>query len=356
MSRGYSADEHYEREYAKEMARQQAREDARADRENAKSKAEAALAREKDTRTALAFIFIAGGAVFAMIAYCAIGGLSPAPSPPLAVATQPLASGNKDVGSAVIPPPQPEVLTANNAAKSQVHGEDDGKLQPPKDGADTEEGLAYAGRLFAVRFITPILKSPATASFPRDTVTVHEMPPYSSGGSSAKRWSVRGGVDSQNSFGALLRSNWEVTVLRIDEDYIGAQVMFDGQVVTKLKRYDPSLVHTPTITPPATKPEPPPSRPTLTKPDAVIAGTAESPVPLAADSTTLDLYARAASGKNQPAINAMIERRILFLVTAPLPVKVENRGPRISYVVPIEGDYPSVKSLAVLTKDLPGAK
>jgi hypothetical protein len=71
-----------------------------------------------------------------------------------------------------------------------------------KDEALTE-GKAYHA---ATNFVSMRLKAPATAKFA--TMRECRIEPVELG------YNVRGHVDAQNSFGAMLRTDWEVTVER----------------------------------------------------------------------------------------------------------------------------------------------
>lgn len=61
--------------------------------------------------------------------------------------------------------------------------------------------------LIAQEFVTDQLKAPATAKYPSSATSVRLV---------GKKWHVRGYVDSQNSFGALIRSEWHCVVYTTD--------------------------------------------------------------------------------------------------------------------------------------------
>lgn len=82
---------------------------------------------------------------------------------------------------------------------------------------------------YAKPYISRLLKSPSTADFCRATVT----------DLGESKYQVSSCVDSQNGFGATIRSNWEV-VMRYtggDPDDIGSweaeKITFDGKVVSQ---------------------------------------------------------------------------------------------------------------------------
>ncbi len=76
-------------------------------------------------------------------------------------------------------------------------------------------------------YIERLLKSPSTADFCRATTT----------DLGENRWEVVSCVDSQNSFGAMIRSNWEAIMIYTggDVDDMGnwkvEKITFDGKVI-----------------------------------------------------------------------------------------------------------------------------
>lgn len=80
---------------------------------------------------------------------------------------------------------------------------------------------------YAEPYITRLLKSPSTADFCRGTAT----------DLGDNKYQVTSCVDSQNSYGATLRSNWQVVMIYTggDPDNIGSwkanKITFDGEVV-----------------------------------------------------------------------------------------------------------------------------
>lgn len=79
----------------------------------------------------------------------------------------------------------------------------------PIDGPLTQTEICQAARLA----ILDRLKAPSTVKWPgncltgRDYVFAQE----------AASWTIQGQVDSQNSFGAMIRSTWQVTVLDLGD-------------------------------------------------------------------------------------------------------------------------------------------
>lgn len=80
---------------------------------------------------------------------------------------------------------------------------------------------------YAEPYITRSLKSPSTADFCRGTAT----------SLGENKYKVSSCVDSQNSYGATLRSNWEAVMIYTggDPDNIGSwkpeKITFDGKVI-----------------------------------------------------------------------------------------------------------------------------
>lgn len=88
--------------------------------------------------------------------------------------------------------------------------------------AKQSERAWYAAQLFVTRF----LKSPSTAKFPNPNTdstvgTIRDFPNFE----------VVGYVDSQNSFGAMLRSHWKANIEFKDGDWKMIQMEINGQKV-----------------------------------------------------------------------------------------------------------------------------
>lgn len=87
--------------------------------------------------------------------------------------------------------------------------------------------LKLSARVYSETFIERLLKAPSTAKFCSDTVT----------DLGDNRWKISSCVDSQNSYGAMIRSNWETTIAYLGGDIdTGSnwkleKVIFDGKVV-----------------------------------------------------------------------------------------------------------------------------
>ena len=75
----------------------------------------------------------------------------------------------------------------------------------------------------AIDEVTKRLKSPGTAEF--GDVSTSRV---------GNRWTVSGWVDSQNAFGALLRSPWRVTILIERKTLLVRKIEIDGEVVFEL--------------------------------------------------------------------------------------------------------------------------
>ena len=73
-------------------------------------------------------------------------------------------------------------------------------------------------------YVKQILKSPATAKFPPIAIMVHHL-------KDSNRYEVVSYVDSQNSFGALLRSSWNVLFSYQDGKTNLERIVVDGKVV-----------------------------------------------------------------------------------------------------------------------------
>lgn len=84
-----------------------------------------------------------------------------------------------------------------------------------------------SARAFSESYIERLLKAPSTAEFCRGSAT----------DLGDNRWRVVSCVDSQNSYGAMIRSDWETTLLYSGGDVADAnnwkleKVVFDGKTV-----------------------------------------------------------------------------------------------------------------------------
>lgn len=98
-------------------------------------------------------------------------------------------------------------------------------------------GVRAAGQMGAKKIIKPVLKAPSTADFPWDTVTYAKMANVWG----QQRWQVSGAVDSQNSFGAMLREQWTAVVIRKGSDLMIMKVTLGDQVVYENSAYAKEL-------------------------------------------------------------------------------------------------------------------
>lgn len=97
--------------------------------------------------------------------------------------------------------------------------------------SQSEQPTAYDYEQSAIAYAEPYilrsLKSPSTADFCRGTAT----------DLGDNKWNVSSCVDSQNSYGATLRSNWEAVMIYTggDPDKIASwkpeKITFDGKVI-----------------------------------------------------------------------------------------------------------------------------
>jgi hypothetical protein len=102
-----------------------------------------------------------------------------------------------------------------------------GSSSPSAPKQPTTYDYELSARSFSEFYIERLLKSPSTADFCTGTAT-----DLGDG-----RWKVVSCVDSQNGFGAMIRSNWQTIMIfdGTDVEDMGAwkveQVIFDGKVV-----------------------------------------------------------------------------------------------------------------------------
>lgn len=104
-------------------------------------------------------------------------------------------------------------------------------LNPSSSSSEPEPPSAYSyelsARSFSEFYIEKLLKSPSTADFCSSTAT----------DLGDNRWKVVSCVDSQNSYGAMIRSNWSTIMIFTGGDVadMGAwkveQIIFDGKKI-----------------------------------------------------------------------------------------------------------------------------
>lgn len=107
---------------------------------------------------------------------------------------------------------------------SSVGGGSSSSSQPKQP---TTYDYELSAKAFSEVYIERLLKSPSSADFCSGTAT----------DLGENKWKVSSCVDSQNSFGATLRSNWETIMVYTGGDVAGIgnwkveKVTFDGKVV-----------------------------------------------------------------------------------------------------------------------------
>jgi hypothetical protein len=113
-------------------------------------------------------------------------------------------------------------LDQENEAKRQAQKKIDDEARAKKEAAEAEVrakeaeikaraervGSDTTARLQARVFVSRVLKAPTSAKFSEDTAVLHDD----------DTWSVKGYVDSQNSFGAMLRSTYLCKVQKVSKD------------------------------------------------------------------------------------------------------------------------------------------
>ena len=104
---------------------------------------------------------------------------------------------------------------------------------------DDNSGVRSAGREMAKKAITPLLKCPSSAKWPWESVVYSEVGAVKDkDGTNARVWAVEGVVDSQNSFGAMIRNKWRVFVFRtidaegkLNSSYFPFEILVDDEIV-----------------------------------------------------------------------------------------------------------------------------
>lgn len=139
-----------------------------------------------------------------------------------------------------VPPPTDHTATSSRGNNDKQTKAASMPLRQKQEPTTTygDAGVRGAGYEFAKMLIKPTLNAPQSASFPWETVSYENMEPLSDmSGDRAERWRVSGFVDAQNSFGALLRSRWEIILLGVGDKFIPAEARLGGEVVFQLSTY-----------------------------------------------------------------------------------------------------------------------
>ncbi len=102
------------------------------------------------------------------------------------------------------------------------------RLDAPSSHDDRNAGVADAARQYAIQFVTPDLKHPASAAFPPEEVRFErlEMLNRTTLGR-IEHWFVHGAVDSRNGYGATVRSRWRIVLGRADNHFFPVIVILE---------------------------------------------------------------------------------------------------------------------------------
>lgn len=82
------------------------------------------------------------------------------------------------------------------------------------------DDYAWDAKICAMEIVKQNLKAPSTADFPAPSL-------MSASNSYGDTWVVEGYVDAENSFGAMIRENFTVTLTLTDSGYTNGSVTFD---------------------------------------------------------------------------------------------------------------------------------
>lgn len=99
-------------------------------------------------------------------------------------------------------------------------------LSPQEIAAKQYNSDSIDARTWAKIYVTKSLKAPTTAKF-QDEYDFGVAPAKDKKGKELKDvWDVSGYVDSQNSFGAMLRKKWYVQLVKMDDKWIQVKIVF----------------------------------------------------------------------------------------------------------------------------------
>lgn len=110
------------------------------------------------------------------------------------------------------------------------------RLAAPEERKGVNDGVVDAARQFAVQFVTPELKYPASAGFPESSIRFERFVLMNfSTGDRIEHWFVDGGVDSKNDYGVVVRSRWRVMLGRSNDLFFPVVVSLEGHPVYQMR-------------------------------------------------------------------------------------------------------------------------
>lgn len=154
---------------------------------------------------------------------------SPPPTPAEALAARLNEAGWENAQPALPAQPEPPAGREPDAAPEPIPAAPPKppRARSPKEIADGRADHALmVGRRVAKDEVPKFLKSPATADFPYLETEVRIM-----GEGDLAVYNVRGAVDSQNGFGALVRTPWSCTLVWHRNDFHPRGLSLDGKIV-----------------------------------------------------------------------------------------------------------------------------
>jgi hypothetical protein len=94
------------------------------------------------------------------------------------------------------------------------------RLDAPRERSHVDAGVADAARKFAMKFVTPNLKSPESAEFPEGAIRLERLDLLNrTMGGRIEHWFVDGTVVSRNDYGVMVRSGWRTLLARADDSF-----------------------------------------------------------------------------------------------------------------------------------------
>lgn len=188
---------------------------------------------------------------------------------------------------------EPQRVVHKDLQNRKADGTESAKEAKPEPRLKKDEGDDIMAKVYAEECILKFLKAPSTAKFPWFTSKVFRTKPLPlSRGGEGPGWKVTGEVDSQNSFGAMLRSSWVVLMAYSGDDNFELCAVTIGDNVSYVS---PAFLE----------------RNKEAEPEPPLKKKAEAPAPVTAARPSLENTAQAPEAfnpKEKPKVTALAEK------------------------------------------------
>ncbi len=131
-------------------------------------------------------------------------------------------------GAVRIPPPPAWSPDAPDEDQNAVDPEPQFRLDAPSSDDGADAGVEDAARDYAIKFVTPDLKNPESAEFPKEAIRFKRLDLLNrTTGGKIEHWFVDGAVDSKNDYGAMVRSHWRILLGRTEDSFFPVMAILE---------------------------------------------------------------------------------------------------------------------------------